>query len=129
MELGDRLAYALELRGVSRNEVAVKVNVAPNTISGYIVNKRRPDYETLKRIAAYLDISTDYLLGTIADIDTKHGKLTSEEAMLIDMYRLLDTKGQEMLMEVAQAAWKYSNPHSTDTTSEQTFLNIINDIL
>ncbi len=43
--------------------LAEKLNVAPSTISGYENGKRKPDMDTLAKLADYFQSSTDYLLG------------------------------------------------------------------
>ena len=39
------------------------INVSEAAVSQYENGKRQPDYETLRKIADYFGVSTDYLLG------------------------------------------------------------------
>lgn len=48
---------------ISQKELAKIFFIPPSTFNQYETGKRQPDYETLKKIADYFDVSTDYLLG------------------------------------------------------------------
>jgi len=58
-----RLAQLREERGLTRKEVAEKLNIDQTTYGKYELSKRQPDYDTLKKIASFFDVSIDYLLG------------------------------------------------------------------
>lgn len=49
--------------GFNQKEVANALNIPPNTFCQYENNRREPDFETLKKIADYFNVSTDVLLG------------------------------------------------------------------
>ena len=53
--------------GLSQGDIAEKFKVAQNTVSSWENGKRDPDTETVKQIAAFFGVSTDYLLG-VTDI-------------------------------------------------------------
>ena len=46
-----------------QKEVAQDLGIPPNTFNQYENGKREPDLATLSRIANYLDVSVDYLMG------------------------------------------------------------------
>jgi transcriptional regulator with XRE-family HTH domain len=50
-------------RGLSQRQLAKELNVAPSTLAMYELDKREPDYATLRKIADYFEVTTDYLLG------------------------------------------------------------------
>lgn len=52
-----RVNYKLTTR-----ELANKLNLAQSTISLYESGKRQPDYDTLKKIALFFNVTTDFLL-------------------------------------------------------------------
>ena len=62
-----QLKVARELRGLTQRELAAMLCVAPSTIALYETGDRRPDPETLRRLANALECSVDYLLGRIDD--------------------------------------------------------------
>lgn len=58
-----RLVALRKEKGVSQYDLAAALSLSRSTYSGYETEGKQPDYECLARIAAYLDTSTDYLLG------------------------------------------------------------------
>lgn len=61
--LGSRIAHARKFRGLTQAELAGKLGVDQRTIAYWEANDRRPDPDTLRRLALVLDVSADYLLG------------------------------------------------------------------
>ncbi|MCG0278449.1 MAG: helix-turn-helix domain-containing protein [Thermanaeromonas sp.] len=61
--LGQRLAALRKEKGLSQAELAKLLNVGQSTIAMYEKDKRRPDAETLTRLAEFFQVSVDYLLG------------------------------------------------------------------
>lgn len=51
------------LFGLSQKELAKSLSIPQNTFSQYETGKRAPDFETLKKIANYFNVTVDYLLG------------------------------------------------------------------
>ena len=50
-------------KNLSQRELSADLGVAPNTLSQWERGLRKPDPDTLTRIARYFNISIDYLLG------------------------------------------------------------------
>ncbi len=61
--LGKRLKELRSSRKLTQTEIAEKLGITRGTYAHYEIDKRQPDYETLKKIAKYYDVNTDYLLG------------------------------------------------------------------
>lgn len=59
----NRLREERENLGLMQKEMALKLNIPPNTYNGYETGKRSPNLEVAKQIADALEISVDYLLG------------------------------------------------------------------
>jgi len=57
------LAKLREELGLTRKEVAEKLNIDQTTYGKYELSKRQPDYDTLQKIASFFNVSVDYLLG------------------------------------------------------------------
>lgn len=49
-------------KGMQQKELAALLNIKISTYCQYETGKRQPDYATLKKIANYFEVSTDYLL-------------------------------------------------------------------
>ena len=62
MDFGNRLIELREELGLSREELANKLNITYSALSKYETNKRFPDKETLGKLADFFDVSVDFLL-------------------------------------------------------------------
>lgn len=62
-EFGNRLRALRMQRKVASAYVADRVGIARSTYTGYETQQRYPPLETLGKIAAVLNTSTDYLIG------------------------------------------------------------------
>jgi transcriptional regulator with XRE-family HTH domain len=63
MTLGDRLRQIRESKGLTQIFVSKKLGIANTTLSSYENDERKPDPDTLKKLADFYDVSTDWLLG------------------------------------------------------------------
>lgn len=59
----ERLKAARELRGWNQTELAAAAGLPPSSIAHFEGGKRKPSFETLRRLANALEMTTDYLLG------------------------------------------------------------------
>ena len=107
MNLGEKLKSLREEKGYMQKDVARELNIAPNTLSGYETNTRKPDSETLKNLSEYYNVSIDYLLGSdlmpddelpeniravardLMDLPEENRKLA------IDMIKMMSQRGKE----------------------------------
>lgn len=62
MGIGERIAHALEMRGMTQKELANKTRLTEVTISRYINNQRVPKATHIVTICKALCVSTDWLL-------------------------------------------------------------------
>lgn len=51
------------MRKLSQADLAARTGLQPAAISHFETGARRPSFDNLQRLAAALDVSTDYLLG------------------------------------------------------------------
>lgn len=65
--LGKKLLYLRNKRDLTQEELAKIFCMSRSTYAQYEVDRRRPDYDTLQRIADYFEVSTDFLLGRTDD--------------------------------------------------------------
>jgi transcriptional regulator with XRE-family HTH domain len=59
----ERLRAARELRKLSQGDLATKTGFQPSAISHFETGNRSPSFDSLKRLADALSVTTDYLLG------------------------------------------------------------------
>lgn len=94
MRLGDTIKELLEQQGLTQKEMAQILDISPSAFGNYVQNTREPDYHTLKRIADYFQVTTDFLL----DYPDKSG-LDHNERLLIHIFRSLTEDQQEFFLE------------------------------
>ncbi len=68
--LMNRITILRKKEKLSQSELAEKLNISQQSISSYENGKREPDNETLKKLADFFNVTTDYLLGRTDDPET-----------------------------------------------------------
>ena len=111
--LGSRIREQREAKNWSQAELGKILGVAAATVHRYEVNERRPDPDTLVRLADLFAVSSDYLLGrTSPDPDPQI------RAILRSMKGLSEVERQDVLnyiawkqAQVRQKRQQESDPH------------------
>ena len=93
MNFSDKLRCLIEERNLTQKRVANDLNIAPSTIGGYVQGSSEPDFETLKILADYFDVSTDYLLNV--KIGNVNNLLEDE---LLRVFRSMTTEQQSLFL-------------------------------
>jgi transcriptional regulator with XRE-family HTH domain len=62
MRIGDRMAIAARLKGITQAELAEKLGVGASTVSAWAKEGRNPPSKRISDIAAVLGVSAEYLL-------------------------------------------------------------------
>lgn len=98
-----RLKSLRQEKGFTQTRMAMELHASQSTISALEMGERQPDTELLLRLAAYFQVSTDYLLG-LSDIrrPLDPQSLTAEEQSLVGCYRQLSSTGRNKLLAYAQ---------------------------
>lgn len=109
MAFCDNLRELLEDRGVTQKRLAQDLKVAASTIGGYVQGTSEPDFDMLKRIARYFDVSADFLL----DIHSSKADTHSED-VLLEVFRALPPRQQEIYLEQGKAAVRVLKGDCTD---------------
>lgn len=87
-QIGDFILSAIEMKNMTQKEAAEALNLAPQTLNSYVMNKRVPDMDTLTAIMRFLNMDANRTLGL--DPDTTNLITSKDEAIIIRNYRLLD---------------------------------------
>ncbi|AOY78145.1 helix-turn-helix domain-containing protein [Clostridium formicaceticum] len=69
MNFSHRLKQLRKEKKLTQEDLAIQLNKTRSTVAGYETERKEPDYDTLKKIAEFFDVSIDYLLG---HSDTPH---------------------------------------------------------
>lgn len=104
MKLGDNLKELLEQHDMTQKQLALELDITPAALGNYIRNIREPDYITLIRIADYFHVSTDFLLN-----HKKNSTITSDEEILLRIFRSLSTEQKEIFLEQGKVFTKHNN--------------------
>jgi len=62
-----RLKAARDLRKWSQGDLAGRARMPPSSIAHFESGSRKPSFDTLRRLANALEVTTDYLLGRVDD--------------------------------------------------------------
>lgn len=60
-----RLKAARELRDLKQSELAERAKLPPSSVAHFEAGSRKPSFDTLRRLANALEVTTDYLLGRV----------------------------------------------------------------
>lgn len=82
-EIGSKIRYYRELRGLNQKELAKRIGVSNGRISNWEQGINRPDADILVLLCQALEVSADELL----DLKTTSMQLSATECELIRMYR------------------------------------------
>lgn len=108
MSFGDILRELLNDRDITQKQLAMSLNIAASTLGNYIQNSREPDFETLKRLADFFDVSVDYLL---SHPSKKADNIAEGELLYI--FRSLTPEQQKIYIEQGKAIVKLNNKRNT----------------
>lgn len=117
--------------GMTQMEVAHHLKLDRSTYAYYETDKSRPDYDTLLRIASIYQVSTDYLLGRVDELEDYHAPivkeprasyklrlpgaealslLPDEEKSFLVAFRQLDGEQREVLLSYMLTLMEGTNP-------------------
>ena len=60
---GENLKFALQNKEITQTRLAQELGISQQAINRWCHGITQPDNDTLVKIAQYLDVSTDFLLG------------------------------------------------------------------
>ncbi len=63
----ERLQSARQLRKLTQSELAAKSGLQPSAISHFETGRRAPSFDNLKVLSSALEVTTDYLIGRVAE--------------------------------------------------------------
>jgi transcriptional regulator with XRE-family HTH domain len=100
----ERLKAARDLRKWSQSDLASIAKMPPSSIAHFETGTRKPSFDTLRRLANALEVTTDYLLGRVDDPGLAEagdplfkdvGKLTgSDRELAKDFLKMLADRNQ-----------------------------------
>ena len=104
MKFNEKLRLLIEEKNITQKKLANDLNIAPSTMGGYVQGISEPDFETLKRLAEYFMVSTDYLLN-VPEMKIKN-RLEDE---LLRVFRGMTSEQQMVFIEQGKAFIKLNS--------------------
>ena len=116
-----RIKQLRQKRGGIQEILAAELGITQQMLSKYERDITLIKVDILKKIAAYFNVTTDYLLG-VSDVkrDIK-GQMKVNETLdayydLVEVYKGLDPYDQEMIWSIIQTVKKTSDKRKRDNT-------------
>lgn len=108
--IGERLTFLRKKKGLTQEELAKIFNMSRSTYAQYEVNRRKPDYNTLKMFADYYQVSIDWLLGlsddptppTLPTRKSPAGDADKEALLLFGRISRLSKAGKEQILKALE---------------------------
>ena len=114
-----RIKQLRQKRGVIQEILAAELGITQQMLSKYERDVTLIKVDILKKIAAYFNVTTDYLLG-VSDVkrDIK-GQMKVNETLdayydLVEVYKDLDSYDQEMIWSIIKTVKKTSDKRKKD---------------
>ena len=107
IEFAERLSQVLEARGMSQRSICTKAGIAQSTLSKYTQPECTPtNYESLRKLAETLNVSSDYLLG-ITNSEVPIPDMPMDVQLIINAYKKMTKDDRDLLWALL---WKYIAP-------------------
>jgi len=119
MNYGDRLKNLRENKKLSQQQLADKLKINRSTYARYELNQTQPDIETLKMIADFYEVTTDYIVGRTnymqesnknVSVNESHGTYNS----LDEISKLIKQFGIEDIGFFDIEKWKNLKPEDVE---------------
>lgn len=94
--IGKKLKLLRETKELTQLRLADLLNLNRVSYNRYENNEREPDYETLKKIADFFNVSTDYLLGRNPTKKTEISLSPEKERLIKEIQQASDDDLKEM---------------------------------
>ena len=104
MGIGKRIRDRRADLGMSSMELAERIGVSKQTISGYELERTNPNPEKLSRILKVLQCDANYLYQDVIDLEVlkrERNGMTEMEFELLRKYRLLNDHGKFVVESIA----------------------------
>jgi transcriptional regulator with XRE-family HTH domain len=90
MNMGERLRELRLRRNISQEEVARHIGITRSAYSHYEINNRQPGYETLIKLAAFFEVSLDYMIGGTASKPKSESSDTQDTREIMSLLQHMD---------------------------------------
>ena len=100
MSIGNVIVELRSEHGISQKKLADAIGISQSAIAQIEVNRNEATASTIRKLAAFFDVSADYLLGLEDDFGTRPAtapvpmgdNYTADERKIIEQYRSIPDK-------------------------------------
>jgi HTH-type transcriptional regulator, competence development regulator len=121
--LGERIAKLRKEHKLSQYDLAERLGYSRGKLSNYEQGSRQPDYDTLKKIADFFEVSVDYLLGRTDNPNgtSEHDDKKDKEKYdpLAEINKLVEKYGIEQMGFFDIEKWKKLGPEDIKMLEKQ----------
>ena len=115
----NRIRQLREKRGLTQETLAIELEITQQQLSKYERNIASIKVESLKKVAAYFNVTTDYLLGISEVKRDLQGQMKMNKTLdtyydLIEIYKDLDEYDQKMVWSIMQTVKKTCEKRKKD---------------
>ena len=115
----NRIRQLREKGGLTQETLAIELEITQQQLSKYERNIASIKVESLKKVAAYFNVTTDYLLGVSEVKRDLQGQMKVNKTLdtyydLIEIYKGLDEYDQEMVWSIMQTVKKTCEKRKRD---------------
>ena len=125
MTFGERLLECMRNAGYNQKQLAEKIEITPVRLNYWIKDKRQPDIPWIKKLAAVLNVSADYLIGnniepavSAMDALVEERNLSSADRSLIEGILSLTPEQREALTAFASSLVDAARKEAKDIDRE-----------
>lgn len=93
ISFSEKLRILIDEREITQKSMANDLEIPVSTLGGYVQGTSEPDFDTLKTLALYFNVSADYLLGI-----PNHQTRNDRETELLRIFRALSPEQQELYL-------------------------------
>lgn len=97
----NNLRRYMENKGVDQSCIVAALGFSASTVSDWVTGKKYPRVDAMQKLADYFGVLLSDL--TSEDDGTELRKLTSTEQELISIFRSLNDKGQDMIINAVRS--------------------------
>lgn len=112
----NRLKQVMEELDINQSELVRRTGINKGALSSYISGRYIPKQRAIYALASALDVSEPWLMGYDVPknrVEDSNSSLSPNEKKLLDIYRVLDDKGQHTVDTVAQMEYERVKGGST----------------
>lgn len=114
----NRLKQVMEELDINQSELVRRTGINKGALSSYISGRYIPKQRAIYALASALDVSEPWLMGYDVPknrVEDSNTSLSPNEKNLLDIYRVLDDKGQHTVDTVTQMEYERVKGGSTAT--------------